>query len=103
MKRLRYSNEMLSKLSMIKQETIHGMRYDKDFTLTFENVIPLCIGMSLEPIFSRHLLKKAGLKTLLSEKIHLVYLMLILFYSTNPISECNDILRGNGMPCLGEE
>lgn len=78
------------------------MRNDEYYSATLENVVAICIGLQLHPIFSKDLLKKAGLGFKNTEK-QITYQLLIDSCYNESIHYCNEILQGNGFEPLGTE
>ncbi|MBU5300473.1 helix-turn-helix transcriptional regulator [Clostridium sporogenes] len=102
MKRKHCTVDKLAELSLIGPKTIQRMRNDEDYSATLENVVAICIGLQLHPIFSKDLLKKAGLGFKNTEK-QITYQLLIDSCYNESIHYCNEILQGNGFEPLGTE
>lgn len=94
--------EKLAELSLIGPKTIQRMRNEEDYPITIEHVVSLCIGLQLYPMFSKDLIKKAGLGFKGTEK-HITYELLINSCYNESIHYCNEILESNDFAPLGTE
>jgi len=102
MKRKNCTVEKLAEKALIGVRTIQRIRNDEDYPITMENVVAICIGLQLHPIFSKDLIEKAGLKFKCSEK-HIIYELILDSCYNESIHYCNEILRNNNLPTLGRE
>lgn len=103
MKRVGCTVEGLAESSLIGPKTIQNMRNKDDYAYSFENVIPLCLGMHLHPEFSKVMLEKAGLKLIPTKEAHVVYDFLLNHYYKASIHECNEVLSEYNLPVFGTE
>lgn len=83
--------ELLEEKSGISVRTIKRLRNDPDYNVTREHIVALSVGMSLPPIVSSKLLRKAGLE-MKNTITHNAYRMILSMMYCCDIDEINDFL-----------
>ena len=102
MKRKGVTVEQLAENSLVSDRQIYRFRKTPYPSITLPQVVGLCIGLKLHPVFSEDLIKKAGYSFNMSPQ-HKAYHMLILTMSCNSIYECNEYLAQIGIAPIGRE
>lgn len=102
MKRKGVTVEQLAENSLVSDRQIYRFRKTPYPNITLPQVVGLCIGLKLHPVFSEDLIKKAGYSFNMSPQ-HKAYHMLILTMSCNSIYECNEYLAQIGIAPIGRE
>lgn len=99
MKRLGYTAEVLSEESSLTVRTISRHRSGEIARPPLANVIALCVGLKLHPVFALDLIRKAG-HNLTPSKEDTIYLMVLLTMVDKGIMEVNRYLEAAGMKTL---
>lgn len=102
MKRKGVTIEQLAENCLMSNRQIYRFRQTPYPSITLSQVVSLCIGLKLHPVFSEDLIKKAGFSFNMSPQ-HKAYHMLILTMSSNSIYECNEYLAQIGIAPIGRE
>lgn len=102
MKRKGVTIEQLAENCLMSNRQIYRFRQTPYPSITLSQVVGLCIGLKLHPVFSEDLVKKAGFSFNMSPE-HKAYHMLILTMSSNSIYECNEYLAQIGIAPIGRE
>lgn len=102
MKRKGVTVEQLAENSLVSDRQIYRFRRTAYPSISLAQVVGLCIGLKLHPVFSEDLIKKAGFSFNMSPQ-HRAYHMLILTMSSNSIYECNEYLEQIGIAPIGKE
>lgn len=102
MKRKGVTVEQLAENSLVSDRQIYRFRRTAYPSISLSQVVGLCIGLKLHPVFSEDLIKKAGYSFNMSPQ-HKAYHMLILTMSSNSIYECNEYLEQIGIAPIGKE
>ncbi len=102
MKRKGVTIEQLAENTLMSDRQIYRFRSALYPNITLPQVVGLCIGLKLHPIFSRDLIEKAGYTFNMSPQ-NRAYHMLILTMSNNSIYECNEYLAKVGLAPIGRE
>ena len=103
MKRQRCTVEKLAEYSQVGTKTIQRMRNEVDYSTSLGNVVAICIGLQLHPIFSTDLVSKAGFTFKQFDEEHVIYQLLLSTKHQCSIYECNEILRANNCNTIGKE
>ena len=91
--------EHLEETSLISTRTIIRLSNDPDYSVTREHIVALSIGLSLPPIISMELLRKAGL-TMKNTALHNTYRMILYEMYSSTIELVNDFLVSLGIAPL---
>ena len=93
------SVEELAYRSGLTERTVYRHRQGEKKRPPLPQVMALCIGMNLHPVFSFDLLSKAGIR-LTSSKEDTVYTMVLMTMSEKSIADVNKYLKAAGVDTL---
>lgn len=93
------SVEELAYRSGLTERTVYRHRQGEKKRPPLPQVMALCIGMNLHPVFSFDLLSKAGIR-LTSSKEDTVYTMVLMTMSEKSITDVNKYLKAAGVETL---
>ena len=96
-KRRKFTNEKLEDRSRISARTIQDYRHKRDANPTLQNVLALCIGLNLHPVFSYDLIQKAGYNIMIPSEEYMVYRYLIDHHHMENINMWNKKLQDAGI------
>ena len=96
------SCEKLAEACLLSRNSIFRFKKEPYPSISLPNVICLCIGLKLHPLFSTDLVRKAGY-TFNGSSEHTAYQMLLMTMTNNPLYACNDFLSQMGIHPLGNE
>ncbi len=92
--------ERLAEACMLSRNSIFRFKKEEYPRISLPNVICLCIGLKLHPLFSMDMVRKAGY-TFNGSFEHTAYQMLLMTMTNNSLFECNDYLCQMGLRPLG--
>lgn len=92
--------ERLAEACMLSRNSIFRFKKEEYPRISLPNVICLCIGLKLHPLFSMDMVRKAGY-TFNGSSEHTAYQMLLMTMTNNSLFECNDYLCQMGLRPLG--
>lgn len=99
MKDQKITVEHLEETSLISTRTIIRLSNDPDYGVTREHIVALSVGLTLPPIISMELLRKAGL-VMKNTTIHNIYCMILYGMYSSTIELVNDFLGSLGIAPL---
>lgn len=99
MKDRKMTVEHLEETSLISTRTIIRLSNDPDYGVTREHIVALSVGLTLPPIISMELLRKAGLVMRNTSLDNTYHMILCVMYSST-IEAVNDLLLSLGIPPL---
>lgn len=99
MKDRKITVEHLEETSLISTRTIIRLSNDPDYSVTREHIVALSIGLSLPPIISMELLRKAGL-TMKNTTLHNTYRMILCEMYSSTIELVTSLLVSLGIAPL---
>ena len=91
--------EHLEETSLISTRTIIRLSNDLDYGVTREHIVALSVGLTLPPIISMELLRKAGL-AMKNTILHNTYRMIMCEMYLSTIELVNDFLISLGLAPL---
>lgn len=92
--------ERLAEACMLSRNSIFRFKKEEYPRISLPNVVCLCIGLKLHPLFSMDMVRKAGY-TFNGSFEHTAYQMLLMTMTNNSLFECNDYLCQMGLRPLG--
>ena len=92
--------ERLAEACMLSRNSIFRFKKEEYPRISLPNVICLCIGLKLHPLFSMDMVRKAGY-TFNGSFEHTAYQMLLMTMANSSLYECNVFLYRMGMRPLG--
>lgn len=99
MKDQKMTVEHLEETSLISTRTIIRLSNDLDYGVTREHIVALSVGLTLPPIISMELLRKAGL-AMKNTILHNTYRMIMCEMYLSTIELVNDFLISLGLAPL---
>lgn len=99
MKDQKMTVEHLEETSLISTRTIIRLSNDPNYGVTREHIVALSVGLTLPPIISVELLRKAGL-AMKNTTLHNTYLMILYEMYSSTIELVNDFLASLGIAPL---
>ena len=99
MKDRKMTVEHLEETSLISTRTIIRLSNDPDYGVTREHIVALSVGLTLPPIISMELLRKAGL-IMKNTPLHNTYRMILCTMYLSTIETVNDFLISLGFSPL---
>lgn len=99
MKDQKMTVEHLEEASLISTRTIIRLSNDPDYGVTREHIVALSVGLTLPPIISVELLRKAGL-AMKNTTLHNTYRMILYEMYLSTIEQVNNFLVSLGIAPL---
>ena len=99
MKDQKMTVEHLEEVSLISTRTIIRLSNDPDYGVTREHIVALSVGLTLPPIISVELLRKAGL-AMKNTTLHNTYRMILYEMYLSTIEQVNNFLVSLGIAPL---
>lgn len=99
MKDQKMTVEHLEETSLISTRTIIRLSNDPDYGVTIEHIVALSVGLTLPPIISMELLRKAGL-AMKNTTLHNTYRMILCEMYSCKIEAVNKLLVSLNIPPL---
>lgn len=99
MKDRRMTVERLEEASLLSTRTIIRLSNDPDYGVTREHIVALSVGLTLPPIISMELVRKAGL-VMRNTALDNTYCMILCAMYSSTIETVNDLLVSLGFSPL---
>ena len=99
MKDQKMTVEHLEETSLISTRTIIRLSNDPEYGVTREHIVALSVGLTLPPVISMELLRKAGL-AMKNTSLHNTYTMILCMMYSSTIESVNDLLVSLGVAPL---
>ncbi len=99
MKDRKMTVEHLEEVSLISTRTIIRLSNDPEYGVTREHIVALSVGLTLPPVISSELLRKAGL-VMRNTTLDNTYRMILCMMYSSTIETVNDLLISPGISPL---